>query len=164
MNIPLARLRFSSTPAYFLGRPSSVYIDRYIRRGRRRRPSSRLTAGVVASRPGAIDDRPGIDAVRQGAEHQPAATAEARRAERLGHRGDRVTQQQRALEGEGETLGQPSRLGLRVAVAELGELGVEIGDEAVEPGVGAAGGFDLGEQRASASPVHGRSPAARRGR
>ena len=37
MRHPLTRLRFSSTPAYFLGRPSAVYIDRYIRRGRRPR-------------------------------------------------------------------------------------------------------------------------------
>ena len=37
MYLPTARLRFSSTPAYFLGRPSAVYIDRYILRGRRQR-------------------------------------------------------------------------------------------------------------------------------
>jgi hypothetical protein len=37
MHHPLTRLRFSSAPAYFLGRPSAVYIDRYVRRGRRLR-------------------------------------------------------------------------------------------------------------------------------
>ena len=36
MHIPLTRFRFSSTPAYFLGRPSTVYIDRFILRGRGR--------------------------------------------------------------------------------------------------------------------------------
>jgi hypothetical protein len=40
MHIPLARFRFSSAPAYFLGRPSTVYIDRYILRGRRQRRAS----------------------------------------------------------------------------------------------------------------------------
>ena len=66
-----------------------------------------------------------------------------------------MAQQQRALQGEGQALGEPSRLGLRIAVAELGELGVEVGDEAVEAGIGAGGRLDLGEQRSRASPARG---------
>ena len=40
MYLPVTRIRFCSTPAYFLGRPSSVYIDRYTLRGRRWRQAS----------------------------------------------------------------------------------------------------------------------------
>ena len=35
------RVRRGIVPAYFLGRPTSVYIDRYLMRGRRRQLSTR---------------------------------------------------------------------------------------------------------------------------
>ena len=89
MHVTQTRVRHSRVPAYFLGRPSAVYIDRYLivggqRPARHCGPERRRRLG-----PGAFDDRLSIDAVGQGAEHQPAGSGEPRCAERIGDGGDR---------------------------------------------------------------------------
>ncbi len=41
MNVIEQRVRHGGVPAYFLGRPTTVYIDRYLVRGRHRGTSVR---------------------------------------------------------------------------------------------------------------------------
>ena len=41
MYITATRVRHGAAPAYFLGRPTAVYIDRYTLRGRKRTSSAR---------------------------------------------------------------------------------------------------------------------------
>jgi hypothetical protein len=47
MHITATRVRHGAAPAYFLGRPTAVYIDRFTLRGRKRNASTRpATSGV----------------------------------------------------------------------------------------------------------------------
>jgi hypothetical protein len=41
MHVTATRVRHGTAPAYFLGRPTAVYIDRYTLRGRKRNASTR---------------------------------------------------------------------------------------------------------------------------
>ncbi len=42
MHVTETRVRHGAAPAYFLGRRTTVYIDRYLMRGRRRQASIRF--------------------------------------------------------------------------------------------------------------------------
>ncbi len=45
MHATETRVRHNAAPAYFLGRPTAIYIDRYTLPGRKRRSTARLTDG-----------------------------------------------------------------------------------------------------------------------
>ena len=60
-------------------------------------------------------------AARERPEHAPARLAQPAGAERVGDRGRRVADEQRALEGEREVLDRAAREPLRVVAGELGE-------------------------------------------
>ena len=75
-------------------------------------------------------------AARQRAEAEPAAAAEARRAERVGDRGRRGAQQQRRLERERDALDEPARA--RARRRRSRELSLERGAARRRARVGAA--------------------------